>query len=132
MLRTESKLNEGIEYLATEVVDAAYSVHKTLGPGLLESVYEKCMCHELSKRDVCTRTQVSLPVIYDGVSIDAGLRIDMYVDEQVIIELKSVEKVLPVHKAQLLTYMKLANAKLGFLINFNVPLLKNGISRMVL
>ena len=132
MLRTESKLNEGIEYLATEVVDAAYSVHKTLGPGLLESVYEKCMCHELSKRDVCTRTQVSLPVIYDGISIDAGLRIDMYVDEQVIIELKSVEKVLPVHKAQLLTYMKLANAKLGFLINFNVPLLKNGISRMVL
>jgi GxxExxY protein len=120
------------EQVARQVVDAAFAVHKNLGPGLLESVYEVCLCHELSKRGVPFQTQVSLPVVYDGVRLDAGLRLDILAAESVIVELKAVEKHNPLFDAQLLTYLKLTGHRLGLLINFNVPLFKDGIKRIVL
>ena len=113
------------------MVDAAFKVHKTLGPGLLESVYETCMCHELTARNIPHKNQVSFPVVYDGVRIESGLRLDILVDDKIILELKSVEKMIPIYEAQLLTYLKLTGLRLGFIINFNVPLLKEGIKRMV-
>ena len=132
MLRMESGLCEELEKHAAEIVDSAYKVHKAMGPGLLESVYEKCMKHELTKRAVDVRCQVDLPVFYDGIKLESGLRIDMVVGNYIVVDLKSVERLQPVHKAQLLTYMKLSNSKLGFLLNFNVSLMKQGITRMVL
>jgi GxxExxY protein len=119
------------EDIAAGVVDGAICVHKQLGPGLLECVYETCLCHELSTRDIPFRRQVEVPVSYDGIRLDSGLRIDIFVDDRVIIELKALETVLPVHEAQLLTYMKLTDCRLGLLLNFNVPLMKQGIKRMV-
>ncbi|HUT52640.1 MAG TPA: GxxExxY protein [bacterium] len=120
-----------IEEIASQVIDACFRVHKNLGPGLLESVYEVCLCHELSKLNVLFQSQVSLPVVYDGTSLDAGLRLDLLVAERVIFELKAVEKMIPLYDAQLLTYLKLTGLRLGFLINFNVPLIKDGIKRIV-
>lgn len=119
------------EEVAAHIIDSAVRVHSHLGPGLLESVYETCLCHELSKRDIPFRRQVEVPVSYDGIRLDSGLRIDILADNCVIVELKVVEKVLPVHEAQLLTYLKLADCRLGLLLNFNVPLMKHGIKRMV-
>ena len=113
------------------VVDAAMKVHTALGPGLLESAYEGCLAHELRKRGHEVTIQLSLPVVYDGVSIDAGYRIDLLVDDAVIVELKAVDRIAPVHEAQLLTYLKLSGKKIGLLINFNVAHLKDGIKRMV-
>jgi GxxExxY protein len=121
-----------VEKLASKIVEAAFRVHRTLGPGLLESVYEAGLCHELSKMGVCFEQQMALPVKYDGLLLPAGLRLDLWADRQIIIEIKSVEKIVPVHKAQLLTYMKLSESRLGFLLNFNVARLKDGITRMVL
>lgn len=121
-----------LERIASETIDAFYKVHKTLGPGLLESVYEKCLAYELSERGLNVKTQVPMPVIYDGIKLDAGLRLDMLVEDQLIIEIKSVESVHPVFEAQLLTYLKLTGRRLGFLINFNVSLIKDGIKRMIL
>ena len=118
--------------MAKEVVDAAFKVHTELGPGLLESVYEVCLAHELIKRGFHVERQVALPVIYDGVKIEVGLRMDMLVEGQLIIELKAVENMLPVHKAQVLTYLKLSKRRLALLINFNVPLIKDGMKRIVL
>jgi GxxExxY protein len=120
------------EMIAKLVVDAAFEVHKNLGPGLLESVYEVCLCHELKKRGVAFRRQLSLPVIYDGDQLDAGLRLDILAGEMVIVELKAVEKHNPLFEAQLLTYLKLTGHRLGLLINFNVALIKDGIKRIVL
>lgn len=120
-----------VEDIAKQIVDAAYAVHRALGPGLLESVYEVCLTHELTKRGLKTVRQVSLPVTYDSVVLDAGLRLDMVVADCVILELKAIEALLPVHEAQLLTYLKLTGHRLGMLINFNVPLIKDGIRRMV-
>ena len=120
------------EAIAKLVVDAAFAVHKNLGPGLLESVYEVCLCHELTKRGVTFRRQLSLPVIYDGEQLDAGLRLDVLAGESVIVELKAVEKHNPLFEAQLLTYLKLTGHRLGLLINFNVPLIRDGIKRIVL
>jgi GxxExxY protein len=117
---------------ATQIVDAAYAVHKTLGPGLLESVYEICLMHELGRRQVLAERQVALPVIYDRITLDAGLRLDLIVERCVIVELKSVDKLLPVHTAQLLTYLKLSGLRLGLLINFNVQLIRDGIKRIAL
>lgn len=117
--------------LARETVDAAVKVHITLGPGLLESVYEHCLVHELHKRGHKPRRQAGLPVIYDGSTLDAELRIDLLVNGMIIVEAKAVETLLPIHQSQLLTYLKLSGCRLGFLINFNVPLLKNGIRRLV-
>jgi GxxExxY protein len=120
------------ERVATQVVDAAYNVHSALGPGLLENVYEVCLTHELAKHGLSVKRQVELPVIYDTLKIDAGLRIDLLVNDCLIIELKAVEAILPIHKAQLLTYLKLAKCRLGLLINFNVPIIKVGIRRIAL
>ena len=113
------------------VVDAAMKVHTALGPGLLESAYEACLLHELRKRGRKVLSQVVLPVVYDGVKIDVGYRIDLLVEDVVIVELKAVEKLLPIHDAQLLSYLKLGGYRLGLLINFNVLHLKDGIKRKV-
>jgi GxxExxY protein len=121
-----------IDQVAKQVVDAAFSVHSGLGPGLLESIYETCLAHELTKRDLKVERQVVLPVIYDSLRLDAGLRLDVVVADCVVVELKAVESLLPVHRAQLLTYLKLSGYRLGLIINFNVPVIKNGIVRMVL
>jgi len=121
-----------VESIAREIVDAAYTVHRALGPGLLESVYEACLAHELSKRGLKIDRQVILPVVYDSIRLEAGLRLDMLVENQVVVELKAVEVLLPVHEAQMLTYLKLTGHRLGFLMNFNVALMKDGIRRMVL
>ncbi|HEY5313804.1 MAG TPA: GxxExxY protein [Pirellulales bacterium] len=122
---------ERTEAVALAVIDAGMTVHRALGPGLLESVYEACLCHELSKRGVPFKRQVLLPVMYDGVRLDAGLRMDIWVEESVVVELKSVERMIPLYEAQLLSYLKLTGNRLGLLLNFNVPLLKDGIKRLV-
>jgi GxxExxY protein len=119
------------EIAGARLLDAGFEVHRKLGPGLLESVYEVCVCHELAKLDVPFQRQACLPIQYDGIQIDAGLRLDIVIANEVIAELKAVETILPVHEAQLMTYLKLTGMRLGFLINFNVPLLKNGIRRIV-
>ncbi len=117
--------------IAKLVVDAAYHVHTTLGPGLLESVYEVVLAHEIEKRGLALERQVSIPIQYEGLVFDEGFRADMIVDDSVIIELKSVESVAPVHKKQLLTYLRLADKRLGLLLNFGAPLIKKGIFRIV-
>ncbi len=113
------------------VIDAAMKVHTAIGPGLLESAYEACLLHELGKRGLKVLSQGVLPVIYDGVKIDAGYRIDLLVEDVVVVELKAVEKLMPIHEGQLLSYLRLGGYKLGLLINFNVLHLKDGIKRMV-
>ena len=113
------------------IIDAAMKVHTALGPGLLESAYEACLLFELHRRGLKATQQVELPVIYEGVKIDVGYRIDLLVEDAVIVELKSVEKVLPIHHAQLISYLKLSGKRVGLLINFNVEHLKDGIKRMV-
>ena len=118
--------------IAEQVVDAAYTVHKSLGPGLLESIYEVCLTHELTKRGFKAERQITLPVFYDNIKLDAGLRLDLVVNGTLIVELKAVDNIIPVHKAQLLTYLKLTGHRLGLLINFNVPTIKNGIHRIAL
>jgi GxxExxY protein len=118
--------------IAKEIVDSAFAVHSALGPGLLESVYEICLVHELTKRGLNVQRQVTLPIIYDGLKLDAGLRLDLLVQHCVIVELKAVEVILPVHMAQMLTYLKLAGKRLGLVLNFNVPLLRDGIKRIAL
>ncbi len=118
--------------IARLIVDSAYAVHSVLGPGLLEHVYEVCFCHELAKRSLGFQRQVVVPVIYDGITFDEGLRLDVLVEDRVICELKAVTEMHPVFIAQLLTYLKLTGKRLGLLINFNVPLIKQGIKRVVL
>lgn len=120
------------ERVARAIVDAAYTVHKTLGPGLLEQVYEVCFCHELGKRGLSYCRQVVVPIVYDGITFDEGLRLDVLVEDSIICELKAVETMHPVFTAQILTYLKLTGKRLGFLINFNVPLIKHGIQRLIL
>jgi len=120
------------ESIAEKIVDAAYTVHKILGPGLLEKVYEVCFCHELSKRRLKYQRQVDIPVVYDGIIFDEGLRLDVLVEDLIICELKAVENMNPVWEAQILSHLKLTGKRLGFLINFNVSLVKNGIKRIIL
>jgi GxxExxY protein len=122
------KHENDISYLIRQ---AAYEIHMALGPGLLESVYETLMCHELRKRGLAVQAQVALPVVYDGLRLENGFRMDLVVENKVVVELKSVEVLLEVHHMQLLTYLKLSGYKLGLLINFNVPLIKAGIFRKV-
>jgi GxxExxY protein len=119
-----------IDTIANGIVDAALKVHRELGPGLLESTYEACLEHELVKRGYQVERQKPQPVHYDGIVIDAGYRIDLLVNDLVLIELKAVSELAPIHHAQLLTYLKLSRKSLGLLINFNVPLIKNGIRRI--
>jgi GxxExxY protein len=123
---------ERVERIAREVVDAAFRIHSTLGPGLLESVYETCLRHDLTRRGLSLRQQVALPIVYEGLRLDAGLRLDLLIEEDLIVEIKAIEKILPVHEAQLLTYLKLAQKRLGLLINFNVARVKDGIRRFAL
>lgn len=121
-----------VEIVATATVDSAYKVHRTLGPGLLESVYETCLAHELRKRNLEVRTQLNLPVTYEDITVDYGLRLDMLIANVLIVEVKAVDNMLSVHQAQLLTYLKLTQKRLGLLINFNVPLIRHGIKRVIL
>jgi GxxExxY protein len=120
-----------INSITERIIGAAIEVHRALGPGLLESAYLVCLLHELGLIGLKYRSEVSLPVVYKGVRLDGGYRIDVIVEETVIVELKAVEKLLPVHDAQLITYLKLTGLPVGLLINFNVPLLKAGIRRLV-
>jgi GxxExxY protein len=120
-----------VETIAKEIVDSAVKVHRALGPGLLESAYQHCLAYELRKRGLQVETEVYLPVIYDGQQIDAGFRIDILVENCVIVENKAVAELAPIHKAQLLTYLKLHQLWLGFIINWNVKLIKDGINRVV-
>lgn len=120
-----------VDEITGSIVDAAMKVHTALGPGLLESVYERCLKHELVKRGLRVESQIWVPVVYDGVEIEGGYKIDLLVEGQVIVELKVVEQLVEVHKAQLLSYLKLSNKQVGLLINFNVVHLRNGIRRLV-
>ncbi len=122
------ELNE----ISGKVIGGAIEVHRELGPGLLESAYETCLRYELHQRGLRVEHQVAQPVSYKGLELECGYRLDLLVENQVIVELKAVEGILPIHEAQLLTYLKLRNLHLGLLINFNVPLLKNGIKRLIL
>ncbi len=124
-------LPEHIEEISRKIVDAAYVVHKTLGPGLLERVYEVCFCHELTKRGLRYLRQVDIPITYDGILFEEGLRLDVLVENSIICELKAVDEINPVWEAQLLSHLKLSNKELGFLINFNVPRIKDGIKRII-
>jgi len=118
--------------LTEQILGAAIDVHRALGPGLLESAYQACMCRELSLRGIPFRSQVLLPVHYKGLDLDCGYRIDLVVNERAIVELKAVERFAPIHESQLLTYLRLSKIRVGLLINFNVPLLPKGIIRRVL
>ena len=118
--------------LTGEIIAAAIDVHREFGPGLLESAYQASMCRELALRRVPFRSQLDLPLEYKGVRLDCGYRIDLLVDDRVLVELKSVERVLPVHEAQLITYLRLSGVHVGLLINFNVPTLRRGIVRRIL
>jgi len=125
-------LSDKEEVIAKRIVDAAFKVHKNLGPGLVEKVYEACFCHELSVQGTPYQRQVVVPIVYDGTILDEDLRLDVLVDDLVICEFKAVEELHPIWEAQLITYLKLTNKRLGFLINFNVTLIKNGIKRIIL
>ena len=118
--------------LTESVLGAAIEVHRILGPGLLESAYEECLCHELSVKGLTFKRQVALPISYKGIKLDCSYRMDLVVDERLIVEVKTVEKILPIHEAQLLTYLKLTGIRTGLITNFNVPVLKDGIRRMKL
>jgi GxxExxY protein len=120
-----------LNQLSNKTIGAAIEVHKALGPGLLESAYEKCLCHELKLRGLSFDSQKPLPVLFKGEEIDCGYRLDIVVDNAIVLELKSCEKIEPIHKAQLLTYLKLSGLTLGLVLNFNVPVMRNGIVRIV-
>lgn len=124
-------LNEKADYLSYQVIGAAMDVHRILGPGLLESAYEECLCRELVLRNIPFRRQVVLPLEYKGIHIDCAYRIDILVDDCLILEIKATTRIEPVHEAQLLTYLRLKKVWLGLLINFNVPVLKDGLRRLV-
>ena len=120
------------EIVATKIVDAAYHVHKNLGPGLLEKIYEICFCYELGKRGLEYKRQMDIPIKYDNITFKEGLRLDVLVEDIVICELKAVDEMNPVWEAQILSHLKLTNKHLGFLINFNVPIIKKGIKRFII
>lgn len=122
---------EELERLAAVVVDAGFTVHREMGPGLLESVYEECLFYDLQKRGLKVRRQVQVPIVYDGWVLRTPLRLDLLVEEQVIIDTKAVENLIPLFKCQLKTYLKLAGKRLGFIMNFNVELFKDGIRRVI-
>lgn len=118
--------------LTGSILKCAYKVHSTLGPGLLESTYEECLYYELARNGISSIKQKPMPLIYDNIKMDVGYRIDLYVEEKVILEIKSVDYLIPIHTAQLLTYLKLSGCRIGFLFNFNVESLKDGIKRLIL
>lgn len=127
-----AKLSPGEERIAKQIVDSAYRVHVQIGPGLLESVYKTCFCYEVRKRGLDVQTEVPVAIFYDGQQLEGGLRLDLLVEGQIIRELKAVKEIHPVFEAQILSYLKLTKRRLGFLINFNVPLIREGIKRIIL
>ena len=120
-----------INELTETVIASAIEVHRHLGPGLLESAYEQCLCHELSLRDLHFERQVALPVTYKGIKLDCGYRADIIVDEKLVLEIKAIDSITPLYQAQILTYLKMMDMRVGLILNFNVPVLKDGIKRMV-
>jgi GxxExxY protein len=131
-LRLAPAFDPETERLGREIVDSAFAVHKALGPGLLESAYEACLRQELVLRSIAATPQVSVGIEYKGIVLDCGFRLDLLVSDTVIVEVKAIERLLPVHEAQLLTYLKLTRKRLGFLVNFNVATIKEGIRRLAL
>ena len=123
--------SERIEEIARVIVSSAFKVHKELGPGLLEKIYEACLAYEIEKAGLIVKRQVDIPIIYDGIQLNEKLRLDLIVENLVIIETKAVEIINPVWQAQIISHLRLTNNELGFLINFNVPLIKNGIKRFI-
>jgi GxxExxY protein len=117
--------------ISGEIVDASIQVHSALGPGLLESAYQTCLAYELRQRGSTVRTQVAIPIVYKGITVPVGYRVDLVVEESVIVELKTVASLLPIHEAQLLTYLRLSDRRLGLLLNFHVALMRDGIKRLV-
>ena len=132
MNTNHSALSPLHEEIGKKIVDCAYKVHTRLGPGLLETVYEACFCYELQKHGLTFERQVSVPVVYDGLKFGAAFRLDVLVENQVICELKAVDLMLPIFHSQLLSYMRLLNKRLGYLINFHTPLIRDGIKRIIL
>jgi GxxExxY protein len=126
---TES--TEGLSALTEKIIGAAIEVHRHTGPGLMESAYEECLCHELSQLGLSFRRQVELPVLYKGVKLDCGYKLDLVVEDAVVLELKAVDQLLPIHNAQLLTYLKLSGKRVGLLLNFHAPILTKGIKRLI-
>ena len=127
----ETPESQKINRITEKIIGCAIEIHRNLGPGLLESAYEECLCYELSQANLKFERQVSLPVVYKGVKLDCGYRMDLVVENLVIVELKAIERILPVNEAQLLSYLKLYNKKVGLLINFHIPMLKSGLKRIV-
>jgi GxxExxY protein len=127
-----STIDENTERIAKLIVDAAFTVHLNLGPGLLEKVYEICFCHELEKRGLHYQRQIDIPIVYDNLIFNEGLRLDVLVEDCIVCELKALETVNPVWEAQILSHLKITGKKLGFLINFNVPKIKDGIRRFII
>jgi len=123
---------DDLNLLTEQIIGASIEVHKVLGPGLLESAYEECLCHELKIRSINFERQYPLPVVYKAVQLDCGYRIDLLVAKKVVVEIKAISKIEPIHEAQLITYLKLGGWKLGLLINFNAPVLKDGIRRKII
>jgi GxxExxY protein len=126
-----TKLDADTERVAAGIVDASFQVHAALGPGLLESAYEKCLAHALTLRGHAVESQIALPIDFLGLRIEAAYRVDLLVDAKVIVEVKAVETLQPVHRAQLMTYLRVSKLRLGFLINFNVPVIRAGLNRMI-
>lgn len=126
-MKTRDELND----ISGKIIEHAIKVHRALGPGMLEGAYEICLIHELAQNGYKVHSQVTLPIVYDGVRLDAGYRIDLLVEDCVIVELKAIEKLMPVHEAQLLSYLRMSDLRLGLLINFNVKLLRDGVRRVV-
>lgn len=120
-----------IEYIGKIIVNSAFKVHKELGPGLLEKVYEICLAHEIKKSGIEVKRQLDIPIVYDGIIFEEGLRLDLLIGNEVIVEIKAIEMVNPVWQAQIISHLKLTGKQLGYLINFNVPLIKNGIQRFI-
>ena len=129
MYKSDEK--DTINQITEKIIGCAIEVHKGLGPGLLESAYEECLCFELSQKEIKFERQVPLPVVYKGVKLDCGYRMDIVVEQLVIIEVKAIERLIPIHDAQLLSYLKMHNKKVGLLLNFHVPILKKGLKRIV-
>jgi GxxExxY protein len=121
-----------INKITEEIIKCAIEVHRNLGPGLLESAYEECLCYEFGLHSIPFRRQIVLPVVYKGANLDCGYRLDLLIDDLVVVEIKSVERILPLYEAQLLTYLKLGRWHVGLILNFNVPIMKQGIKRLVL
>lgn len=132
MATSPNQLDPETERIAAAIVDTSFQVHRAFGPGLLESAYERCLAYGLTTRGHAVESQVAMPVEFMGVRIDTAYRVDLLVDAQVIVEVKAVEALQPVHRAQLMTYLRISNRRLGFLINFNVPVIRAGINRMIL